>query len=198
MVELRSPTRRQPPACFTGRRADRHVGHSRLHRPGFRQSTCSSHRPVVAIDIATANSIQPTAGEDERAAGRSSCGTRRAGATPRPATASVAVLEQRRVIHPVVARTGSRPRPVRIAGPLAGPRRRSPALRPPLGHAPACVVLRYAISLLVASHCIPLRLCKLPVLRPGPSGAGNILLERRATSTSRFNHAKSRPHRRRG
>lgn len=52
--------RRPPPACFTGRRADRRIGHSRLHRPGFRQSTCSPYRPRAAITVATMNGIQPT------------------------------------------------------------------------------------------------------------------------------------------
>ncbi|MBZ5790535.1 hypothetical protein K8353_10470 [Burkholderia contaminans] len=146
-----------------------------MHRPGFRQPTSSSYRRGAAIDIATTNSIQPTNREDEQQTGwpvvnQDTAGPCRGLARP----TSVAVLEKRRVIHPVVARTGFRPRPVRIAAPVAGPRRRLNALRAVLMHNPACAVPRDDISFVAASHCITSGLKKLSVPRPSPSDTRKI------------------------
>ncbi len=188
-----------PPAPFTGRRRIVASVARRCFRPGFRQSTSSSYRPAAAIDGATTNSIQPTKRPDTPATGRSVVDRDMwARATTRAATTSVAVLEKRRVVHPVVSGTGSRPRPVRLARPVAGLRRRrsnayARSVEPE--SEPVRIVLRYAISLWVASHCITLRVWKLVALRPGPSGSRKYLRDRRAPNASRFDHAKSRPYR---
>lgn len=192
-----------PPAPFTGRRRIVASVARRCFRPGFRQSTSSSYRPAAAIDGATTNSIQPTKRPDTPATGRSVVYRNMwARATTRAATTSVAVLEKRRVVHPVVSGTGSRPRPVRLARPVAGLRRRrsnayARSVEPE--SEPVRIVLRYAISLWVASHCITLRVWKPVALRPARPARGNTCVTggrrmRRGSITQKAGHIGSRPH----
>lgn len=190
-----------PPAPFTERRRIVASVARRCFRPGFRQSTSSSYRPAAAIDGATTNSIQPTKRPDTQATGRSVVDRDMwARATTRAATTSVAVLEKRRVVHPVVSGTGSRPRPVRLARPVAGlRRRRSNAFARSVEPEPVRIVLRYATSFLVASHCITLRVWKPVALRPACPARGNTRVTggrrmRRGSITQKAGHIGSRPH----
>lgn len=192
-----------PPAPFTGRRRIVASVARRCFRPGFRQSTSSSYRPAAAIDGATTNSIQPTKRPDTPATGRSVVDRDMwARATTRAAATSVAVLEKRRVVHPVVSGTGSRPRPVRLARPVAGLRRRrsnayARSVEPE--SEPVRIVLRYATSFLVASHCITLRVWKPVALRLARPARGNTCVTggrrmRRGSITQKAGHIASRPH----
>ncbi len=183
-------------------------GSSRRSRGvAFVPAFASRHRrhigrqPLSTARRRTASS-RPSEQTHKRPAGRSSIATRRARPTTRPATTSVAVLEKRRVIHPVVPGTGSRPRPVRLARPVAGLRRRrsnafARSVEPE--SEPVRIVLQYATSFLVASHCITLRVWKPVALRPARPARGDTCMNGgrrmcRGSITQKAGHIASRPH----
>ncbi|MDR9241160.1 hypothetical protein FEP07_05192 [Burkholderia multivorans] len=188
-----------PPAPFAGRRRIVASVARRCFRPGFRQSTSSSYRPTAAIDGATTNSIQPTKRPDTPATGRSvvdrdtvgrrhDAGRHDFSRGARKAARGPSSRKRHRISptpsSPRAADRRTAPSSFERVRPFGRARVRACAHRPAVRH--------FVFGSQSLHHLACMEACRASAR---PSGPRKYLRDRRAPNASRFDHAKSRPHR---